>query len=218
MIIQELKDCGSETQRKLKELESAGVSDTAEMDLLRRKLSALREVQHYVCSGSWTRKTSREKYLALFRSKFDYKLIAERFNTTRESLDVFAARQNRRLVRVIGEALRLIEQNRIEDGLDCFYAAAGEFAAGEFDYRASELLPNLPQDGSFLVSDCAEEVAVLRSMMKSDVRRRLDGVDCGKLSYLVFLMNTDNGAFLKQKAELLRTLQNKDGYNASTGI
>ncbi len=211
MIIQELKDCGRETQRKLKELESAGVFDTAEVDLLRRKLSALREVQHYVFSGSWTRKTSREKYLALFKSKFDYKLIAERFNTTRESLDVFAARQNRRLERVIGEALRLIEQNRIEDGLDCFYAATGEFAAREFDYRASELLPNLPQDNSFLVSDCTEEVAVLRSMMKSDVRRRLDSVNIGKLSYLVFLLNTDNGVFLKQKAELLRRLQNRDG-------
>lgn len=42
MIIKDLKDCGKETQRRLKELEAAGVSDTAKIDFLRRKAAALR--------------------------------------------------------------------------------------------------------------------------------------------------------------------------------
>lgn len=207
MIIQDLKRCGAETQCRIKELEG---SDGAELDFLRRKMSALRELQSYVFSGSWTRKASCEKYIALVRSKFDYKLIAERFNTTRESLNVFAARQDKRLERIIGEALRLIEQDRLEEGLDCFYAQTGVFSEGEFDYRVSELLPKTSQKDSFLVSECGEEVAVLRSLMKSSVQKRLNSADLERLSYLVFLLNSEEDAFAKQKEELVRELRRKD--------
>ncbi len=210
MIIQDLKSCGNITQKRLKELTSTGIFDTAELELLRRKIAALHELQHYVQYGDWTRKTSREKYLALFISKFDYKLIAERYNTTRESLDVFAARQNKRLKGTIGEALRLIEQNRVEEGLDCFYAKTGEFSIGELDYKVLELLPEKSQKDSFLVSDCAEEVKILRSLMRSNIQKRLNGADRDKLSYLVFLLNTEEEVFWKQKEELIGELRKKD--------
>lgn len=210
MVIQDLKDCGKETQHRLRELEATGVSDTAKIDFLRRKAAALRELQRYVQFGDWTRKASREKYLALFSSKFDYELTAERFNTTRECLHVFAARQNKRLERTIGGALLLIEQGRIEEGLDCFYAQTGEFSAGEFDYRVSEMLPQTSQKDSFLVSECGEEVNILLSLMKSNVQKRLNGADLDKLSYLVFLLNTKEEAFRKQRTELIGELRKKD--------
>ncbi len=210
MIIKDLKDCGNKTQHRLRELEAAGVSDTAEIDFLRRKAAALRELQRYVQFGDWTRKASREKYLALFSSKFDYELTAERFNTTRECLHVFAARQNKRLERTIGGALRLIEQDRIEEGLDCFYVATGEFSEGEFDYRVYELLPKTSQKDSFLVSECSEEVNILRSLMKSNIHKRLNGADLDKLSYLVFLLNTKEEAFRQQRTELIGELRKKD--------
>lgn len=206
MIIQDLKRCGAETQRRINELEGL---DSAELDFLRRKMSALRELQSYVFSGSWTRKASREKYIALVRSKFDYKLIAQRFNTTRESLDVFAARQNKRLSAVIGEALRLIERDRIEEGLESFYSLSGVFSLREFDYKPLELLEPQKKD-SFLVSDCSEEVKVLRSLMKSEVKKRLNGADSGKLSYLMFLLNSEDSAFAEQRRELVRELRKKD--------
>lgn len=210
MIIQDLKKCGAETQNRIRELESLSVPDSAELDFLRRKMAALRELQSYVFNGDWTRKASREKYIALVKSKFDYKLTAERFNTTRESLDVFAARQNGRLERAIGGALRLIEQNRIEEGLDRFYAQTGEFLVGEFDYRVLELLPEMSQKDSFLVSDCGEEVEILRSLMESNMQKRLNSADCDKLSYLVFLLNTKEEAFRQQRAELICKLRKKD--------
>lgn len=213
MIIQELIDCGKKTQRRLRELEVAGVSDTAELDFLRRKMAALRELQNYVYNGDWTRKASREKYIELVKSKFDYKLTAKRFNTERECLNVFATRQNKRLERTIGEALRLIEQDRIEEGLDRFYAATGEFSAGEFEYRVSEMLPKMSQKDSFLVSECSEEINILRSLMKSNVNKCLNSADCGKLSYLVFLLNTKEEAFRKQRADLIGELRNKDSQD-----
>lgn len=210
MIIKDLKDCSKETQHRLRELEATGVSDTAEIVFLRRKAAALRELQRYVQFGDWTRKASREKYLALFSSKFDYELTAKRFNTERECLNVFATRQNKRLGRTIGEALRLIEQDRIEEGLDCFYATTGEFSEGEFDYRVSELLPKTSQKDSFLVSECGEEITILRSLMKSNVQKRLNGADLDKLSYLVFLLNTKEEAFRQQRTELIGELRKKD--------
>lgn len=213
MIIKDLMNCGRETQHRLREIEAVGISDSAELELLRRKLAALLELQNYFYNGDWTRKASREKYIALVKSKFDFKLTAARFNTTRESLDVFAARQNKRLERTIGKALQLIEQDRIEEGLDCFYTATGEFSAEEFDYRVSELLPKISQKDSFLVSDCAEEVKILRSMMKSTVRKRLNGADCGKFAYLAFLLNTKEEAFWKQRAELIGELRKKDSQD-----
>lgn len=210
MIIKDLKNCSNETQRRLRELEATGISDTAEIDFLRRKAAALRELQRYVQFGDWTRKASREKYLALFSSKFDYKLIAKRFNTERECLNVFATRQNKRLERTIGEALQLIEQDRLEEGLDSFYAQTGEFSAEEFDYRVSELLPKTSQKDSFLVSECGEEVNILRSLMKSNMQKWLNGADCDKLSYLVFLLNTKEEAFRQQRTELIGELRKKD--------
>ena len=149
------------------------------------KLSALRQLWSYVRKG----------------------------NCTRESLDVFATRQNKRLERTIGGALRMIEQDRIEEGLDCFYAVTGEFSEGEFDYRVSELLPKTSQKDSFLVSDCTEEVGILRSLMKSEVKKRLSGADLDKLSYLVFLLNTKEEAFRQQRAELIGTLRKKDSQD-----
>lgn len=210
MIINDLKIIGKSTQNRIKELESASFPDRTELGLLRRKMAALKIFQSYVFNGDWTRKASHEKYTALIKSKFDYKLIAERFNTTTESLNVFAARQNKRLERVIGEALRLIAENRIEVGLDCFYAQTGEFSEGEFDYRVSELLPEASQKDSILISDCAEEVNILRNLMRSNVKRRLNSADSDKLAYLMFLLTTKEEAFWMQRAELIGKLRQKD--------
>ncbi len=210
MIVKELNYYAAEITCRLIELKNTGCLDSDEYAFLRRKKAALRELHDYVLSGNWTRKASREKYNALVESGFDYKLIAERFNTTRESLDVFAARQNKRLSAVIGEAFRLIEQDRIEEGLESFYSLSGVFSPQEFDYKPLELLPKYPQRDSFLVSDCSEEVGILRSLMKSEMKKRLNGADSEKLSYLVFLLNSEDSAFAEQRAELIGLLRKKD--------
>ena len=210
MIIKELIDCGKRTQNRLRALTTAGVSDTAELELLRCKMAALKELQSYVYNGNWTRKASREKYIALVKSKFDYDLTAKRFNTTRECLDVFAFRQNKRLKDTIGKALQLIEQDCIEEGLSHFYSEAGLFSMKEFAYRVSELLPKGSQKDSFLVSNCAEEVAILRFLLKDNLQEWLNRADREKLSYLVFLLTTDDDTFRKQKAELIGRLRKKD--------
>ena len=98
----------------------------------------------------------------------------------------------------------------IEEGLDSFYAATGEFSEGEFNYRVSEMLPKTLQKDSFLVSDCTEEVGILRSLMMSEVKKRLNGADLDKLSYLMFLLNTKEEAFRKQRTELIGKLRKKD--------
>lgn len=161
-------------------------------------------------SGEWTRESSRKKFAALVKSKFDYELTAKRFNTTRASLNVFVARQDKRLERIIGEALSLIEQDRIDEGLKSFYFQSGVFSLNEFDYKPLDMLPDTPQKDSFMVSDCTEEVRILRSLMKSELQSRLNSVDSGKLSYLVFLLNTKEEAFLMQRAELVDKLRKKD--------
>lgn len=51
MIIQDLKNCGGKTQNRLRELEAAGFSDTAELDFFRRKMATLREFQNYFHNG-----------------------------------------------------------------------------------------------------------------------------------------------------------------------
>jgi len=210
MIVKELNEYAAAITYRLMELKSTGCSDSGEYAFLRRKKAALRELHDYVLSGNWTRKASRDKYNALVDSGFDYRLIAQRFNTTRESLDVFAARQNKRLFAVIGEALRLIEQNRLEDGLESFYSLSGVFSPQEFDYKPFELLPKYPQKDSFLVSDCFEEVKVLRSLMKFEVKKRLNSADYERLSYLMFLLTTEEKAFTEQRRELVRELRKKD--------
>lgn len=210
MIIKDLQNCCAETLYNLKVLEASSAADPAKLEHMRRKMVALKELNRFVAGGKWTREASREKYKALCKSNFDYKLIADRFNTTRESLDVFAVRQDKRLKGFIGEALQLIKLNRIDEGLDCFYTATGEFSDREFSYRASELLPEVQKKDSFLVSDCAMEIEILRSFMRSSVEKKLNGGDLEKLGYLVFLLRSEDSTFKEQRSELIRKLRKKD--------
>lgn len=137
MIIKELVNAGKEIKHRLREFEESGTPSHAEYALLKRKLDALNELQKYVVSGNWTQSASREKFVFFASNKFDYKLTAKQFHTSRESLDVFVFRQDKRLVKIIGEALHLIYADRIEEGLSSFYANAGIISAKEFDYRIS---------------------------------------------------------------------------------
>ena len=206
MIIKDLLESIRETTLELRQLERSRTPNSKETELQRRKLSALKEMQKYVTSGDWTRKASREKFVDFAKSNFDYKLTAERYNTTRDSLDVFVFRQDNRLRRVIGEALRLIEQNKVEDGLSCFYASTGIISAREFDYKISEILPEASKKDSFLVEDCGKEIEILSLLMKSHLKIILDGADLDKLSYLMFLLKTDDDTFIKQRRELISKL------------
>lgn len=210
MIIKDLINYGIMIKRKLKDLEHSASPDAAEIEFLHCKLNALNVLQNYAVNGDWTRDTSRDKYIALVRSKFDYKLIAQRFHTTRESLDVFAARQDKRLNGRIGEAFRLIEQDRITEGMDCFYALSGFFSLKEFEYKVSNLLPEPEQREDILVSDCSEEAAILRSLLRNSVQKQIDRADRDKLSYLVFLLNTNDRIFSEQKKELISRLRKED--------
>lgn len=212
MIIKELLDCGKETKHRLREIEQVVTPDPAEHDLLKRKLDALNKLQKYAVSGNWTRTASWEKFIALVKSKFNYKLIEKRYNTDRKCLDVFVFRQNKRLQDVMGEALRLISDNRIEEGLSSFYANAGIISAKEFDYKISELLPEGENKDRFLVSDCGEEVEILRFLMKGRMQEWLgSGTYRAKLAYLMFLLDTDEVEYQPQRRELICELWKKDG-------
>lgn len=210
MIIKDLENLYRETKHKLRELVQASTPDPAEHELLKRKMAALNELKKYVISGDWTRPASREKFVDLIKSKFDYKLIAKQYSTTRESLDVFVFRQDKRLQDVMGDALNLISIDRIEEGLSSFCANAGIISAKEFDYIVSELLPIGEKKDSLLVSDCAEEVGILRFLLKGNLQKWLNGADSAKLSYLMFLLNTKEAAFQKQRSELIGLLRKKD--------
>ena len=208
MIIRDLENLYKETKHRLRELEQSDTPNSAEHDLLKQKMAALNELKKYVVSGDWTRPVSREKFVDLIKSKFDYKLIAKRYNTTRESLDVFVSRQDKRLHAVIGEALSLIPIDRIEEGLSSFYANAGIISAKEFDYRVSELLPIGENKDSFLVSDCGGEVEILRFLMRNNMQEWLgSGTYRTKLAYLIFLLGTEDLEYQQQKKELVCKLQ-----------
>ena len=206
MVVKRLIECGKQTKHKLQELEQAQKKDSSEYAALSRKMAVLSEIQGYIYHGDWTRESSREKYIALVRSKWDYKLIAERYQTTRESLDVFASRQDKRLQRIIGGALDLIEIGYIEEGLARFYADSGTMSKQEFTYSMRDLLPKAEKKDSFTVSDCPDEVEVLRSICRSNVQEWLSDADFDKLAYLMFLLETDDPAYQQQKRELIAEL------------
>lgn len=213
MIVKRLIECGKQTKHKLQELEQAQKKDSSDYVMLSRKMAVLSEIQEFLFHGDWTRKSSHEKYIALVRSKWDYKLIAERYQTTRESLDVFASRQDKRLQRVIGGALDLIEIGYIEEGLARFYADSGTLSKQEFTYSMRELLPAAENKDSFTVSDCPDEVEILRSVRRSNVKEWLSDADFDKLAYLMFLLETDDPAYQQQKRELVAEIVKKDSSN-----
>ena len=210
MVVKRFIECGKQTKQMLKEFEQAQKKDSSEYAALSRKMAVLSEIQGYIYHGDWTRESSREKYIALVRSKWDYKLIAERYQTTRESLDVFATRQDKRLQRTIGGALDLIEIGNIEEGLARFYADSGTLSKQEFTYSMRDLLPAAEKKDSLTVSDCPEEVEVLRSICRSNVQEWLSDADYEKLAYLMFLLETDDPAYQQQKRELVAEIVKKD--------
>ena len=210
MIVKRLIECGKQTKHKLQELEQAQKKDSSEYAALSRKMAVLSEIQEYLFHGDWTRESSREKYIALVRSKWDYKLIAERYQTTRESLDVFASRQDKRLQCTIGGALDLIEIGYIEEGLARFYADSGTLSKQGFTYSMRDLLPPAEKKDSFTVSDCYDEMKILRSIRRSNINEWLNHADRDKLAYLMFLLETDDPAYRQQKRELVTEIVKKD--------
>ena len=96
--------------------------------------------------------------------------------------------------------------------MDCFYAATGEFSDRELEYRVSDLLPKTLKKDSFLISECLEEVEILRSLLRTNVCKRLNGADSGKLGYLVFLLQSEDNTFREQRIELIRKLRKKDSF------
>ena len=210
MIGRRFIECGKRTKQRLKELEQAQEKDSVEYATLCRKMAVLSEIQEYLYHGDWTRQSSREKYIALIRSKWDYKLIAERYDTDRASLDVFASRQDKRLQRAIGGALDLIEAGYIEEGLARFYADSGTLSVKEFTYSIGDLLPKAEKKDSFSVADCPEEVEVLRSIRRSNAQEWLSDADSDKLAYLMFLLETKDPAYQQQRRALIAEIVKKD--------
>ena len=210
MVVKRFIECGKQTKQMLKEFEQAQKKDSSEYAALSRKMAVLSEIQGYIYHGNWTRESSREKYIALIRSKWDYNLIAARYDTSRASLDVFVSRQEKRLKRTIGSALVLIEIGYIEEGLARFYADSGTLSKQEFTYSMRDLLPAAENKDSFTVSDCPEEIEVLRSICRSNVQEWLSDTDFDKLEYLMFLLETDDPAYQQQKRELVAEIVKKD--------
>lgn len=207
MVIKDFMDELRNTIMTIKKSKCSGNADNDEIDFQRRKLAALKEIRQYIKYGDWTRTASREKFMELVQSDFDYKLIEKRYKTSQACLDVFVYRQNDRLKRIIGGALTLISLNRIDEGMTLFYANAGIISARDFGYKVEDLLPVGVNSDSFLVSDCDAEVGLLRSLMRSNVQKLLDSADKDKLAYLVFLLNTKDKAYSQQKAELIGKLR-----------
>ena len=207
MIIKKFLDELRNTMMTIDKLEHTPNIEIGKIELQRRKLAALREIRQYIKYGDWTRTASREKFMALVQSDFDYKLIEKRYKTSQACLDVFVHRQNDRLERIIGGALTLISLNRIDEGMTLFDANAGSISARDFGYKVEDLLPEGVKSDSLLVYDCGSEVRLLRSLMRSNVQKLLDSADKDKLAYLVFLLNTKDKMYSQQRAELIGKLR-----------
>lgn len=210
MIIKKFIECGKQTKQKLKELEQTQKKDSPEYRFLSRKMAVLIDIHEYIYHGNWTRESSREKYIALIRSKWDYNLIAARYDTSRASLDVFVSRQEKRLKRTIGGALDLIEIGYIEEGLARFYADSGTMSKQEFTYSMRDILPVAQKKDSFSVADCAEEVEILCALRRRSIQKRLNRADYDKFAYLMFLLETKDTVYQQQKRELIAEIVKKD--------
>ncbi len=120
MFIKDLQSCYKATKLIIQELTNANKTDSPAYHNAAKMMNALKELKDFIINGNWTRDESRKKFVAWIKSCFDYKLTAERFNTSRESLDVFISRQDKRLSGLMGEALALLSQGRVDEGfLDC---------------------------------------------------------------------------------------------------
>lgn len=206
LIMKELLRCGKETNERLKVLDGNGERDSEEYRLLYKKLMALIELRNFAYNGNWTRESSREKFTALAKSKFDYNLIAERYGTTRKSLDVFTTRQDKRLSRAIGRALELIKLNDVDAAMCCFQADNGVLLPDKFRYCVYDLLPRQEKKDSITVEDCRDEIELLRLLAKENIQEFIKAVDSSKLAHLMFLLQTEEPAYRQQKTELIRKL------------
>lgn len=73
----------------LQKLSEANMKDSTDYLKAVRVRNAYKELNDYIINGDWTRKESRNKFVAWIKSKYDYELKSKRFNTRRDSLDVF---------------------------------------------------------------------------------------------------------------------------------
>ncbi len=209
MFIKQFQIQCQDIKTVLQKLSEANMKDSTDYLKAVRVRNAYKELNDYIINGDWTRKESRDKFVAWIKSKYDYELISKRFNTRRDSLDVFISRQDKRLNNIMGEALGLILQGRINEGLVSFYAKSGKLSAYEYDYRITDLLPKPEKKDSVYLKDCAQEIFLLQSLQRKEMIEWLSDADTDRLAHLMFLLNTDDPAYAKQKKELVRLILKK---------
>lgn len=56
----------------------------------------------------------------------------------------------------------------------------------------------------FVVSDCAEKVAILLTLMIKNLRKGFNGTDSVKLKYLMLLLGTEDLEYQRQKKLICR--------------
>lgn len=210
MFIKDLLNRYKATKLIIQELANADQTDSFDYTNAVKTMNALKELKDFIINGNWTRDESRKKFVAWIKSHFDYKLTAERFDTSRESLDVFISRQDKRLSKLMGEALALISQGRVDEGLCSFYAKSGIISAHEYQYRITDLLPQPEKNSDVDLCDCSQEIYLLQMLMRKEMQDRLSDADTDCMAHLLFLLGSSDPTYAKQKKELIQLLLKKD--------
>lgn len=212
MFIKDLHTQYQSVKHNLEQLSNADKKDAPTYQNAAKTKNALNVLNTYIVTGDWTREESRKKFVAWIRSKYDYKFTAEQFNTSRESLDVFISRQDKRLNEIMGEALMLICQGRIDEGLCSFYAKSGTVSAHEFDYRISDLLPKPAKKDSIFLDECGQEIYLLQMLMRKEMQDWLSDADSERMAHLLYILGSSDPIDAKQKKELIKLLLKKDSF------
>lgn len=202
MLVKELMKYGQAVSQRLRE-----TNNPDEVIRLKALSKALNMLLRYIYDGDWARESTREKMKMFIRSKFDYKYVCSACNTSRECLDVFLSRQEKRLIGIIGKPFELICKGEIEEGMRLFGSATGAVSIKrEICYNTTEILPEPKIKEGLTIGECGKEIAFLRNISKAALKEQLNGCDTEKLSHLLFLIGSKEDNYKAQKCELVQKI------------
>ena len=185
-----------------------------ELALLDEEMAALKEISNFIKEGKWLKKSTAVDRL-LYTLRHGVPKAAEYFGCTKENLRSTLTNYSKKLEGIIGsDTIDIILNGNPQGGLMQFYFGSNIFSVDKILMNAaSEYMPAPKYNPDFRVSDCINEIKLLRICSDAYMKSVLERINMDKLSYILYVLTENNSdediSVLRQ--ELYKYLVSKEG-------
>ena len=181
--------------------------------LNQQKLDALLQIDQFLRSFAWLRKTEyKAKVLLFIDSDYDYASCAESMGLLRNTFETSMSWAGKKFElsigkNVIGGILSATDPAEVANHLFNFRLKTKKLSLSSF--LIQDVFKNLPdsnKDLSLFVNECKDELEFLQSTTKAAIKQQLSRLDHDKLAFLRSIYDGQDARYAAQRIYLFKYL------------